>query len=187
MRFWWTGWDDSVPWVICVACSCVVEGGGGPFCVADCDAVAGAGCVTNSGVVAGAECATEAGVGAGAESGTEAGVGAGAVADSGAESGVGAVADFGAECGAGLGPYSLGRRGQVFLKWPICIHMPHFFLTPDLFTDITFLSFFFNSQASTRLFFFGLPGRILFCGGKTSGYSVTSHWCCPLVGYIIGW
>jgi len=150
MRFWWTGWDDFFPWVICVACSCGVEGGGGPFYVADCYTVAGAGCVADTGAVnsdadADAGCVTNFGAVVGAESGTLT-AGVGAIVDSSAESGVGAVVDFGAESGAGSGPYSLGRRGQVFLKVPICIHMPHFFLTPDLFTNITFLSFFFNSN-----------------------------------------
>ena len=98
-----------------------------------------------------------------------------------------AILVCGAEAGAGAGPYSLGQRGQVFLKWPTSIHIAHFFRTHDLFTDITCLSFFFISQASRRLFFFGLPSRILFGRGKTSGYCVASHWCCLLVGYIIGW
>ena len=111
--------------------------------------------------------------------------------DADAGTGPGCGVDAGAHCGAaasaGAGPYYLGSRGQVFLKWPSSIHMPHFFRTPDLFTNITCLSFFFNSQASRRLLFFGLPGSILFGGGKTSGYCVTSHWCCPLVGYIVCW
>jgi len=37
------------------------------------------------------------------------------------------------------------------------------------------------SHCSNLLFFFGLPGKILFEGGKTSGYGVVSHKLLPLM------
>jgi len=64
---------------------------------------------------------------------------------------------------------------------PTCLHIPHFLRVPPC---LSWVSSFFNSHDFSLCFFFGLPGKTLLVGGKTSQAKVISHRWRPLTGYI---
>jgi len=75
-----------------------------------------------------------------------------------------------------------GACGHVLLLCPTCLQMTHFFLSPPL---LTWVSSLFSLEARSLLFFFGLPSKLFFTGGKTSGNGVISQTFWPFTGYII--
>ena len=69
-----------------------------------------------------------------------------------------------------------------WLFWSM-IFRPHLFLVPPCLSCVESLC---NSQLSSLLFFLGLPGNILFGGGRTSISEFISQTLGPLTGYISG-